>query len=72
MSSSKVEERRDETEALKAFAKKAFEKMCEDPELRTRAMKMRERKEAGDFQEEITEERKDGEEEKERGDEDEK
>ena len=48
-------------EALNAFAKKAFEKMClDDPELRARAMKAREKKEAGDFQEEIKRQREEG------------
>ena len=57
----KLKNEETKTEALKAFAKKAFEKMClEDPELRTRAMKMRERKEAGDFQEEIKRQREKG------------
>ncbi len=44
-----------------AFAKKAFERMCaDDPELRARATKMRERKEAGDFQTEIKRQREEG------------
>ena len=48
-------------EALNAFAKKAFERMCaDDPELRARATKMRERKEAGDFQTEIKRQREEG------------
>jgi len=48
-------------EALNAFAKKAFEKMClDDPELRARAMKAREKKEVGDFQEEIKRQREEG------------
>ncbi|CAL6338015.1 unnamed protein product [Bathycoccus prasinos] len=48
-------------EALNAFAKKAFERMCaDDPELRARATKMRERKEAGDFQTEVKRQREEG------------
>jgi hypothetical protein len=48
-------------EALNAFAKKAFERMCtDDPELRARVTKIRERKEAGDFQTEIKRQREEG------------